>query len=371
MKQSMMTLVAVLLAAGVVNAQEAQQPSWTDTIKIKGDVRFRHEYIDDDAKDDTRTRQRVRARVGVYADVNEQVKAGIAAASGGDDPVSSNQSFDDAFTSKGLQLDKAYIDWSPVKGLDLIGGKMSKPFICVSDLVWDGDLNPEGAAVVYEVKTDAVKLMAHAGYFWLDEVSGSDDDDRMLYTGQLAMELNAGAVKLLAGAGYYSYENMKGYGLLYEADSSFGNSTESVVDADGVETLMYATEFEELEGFISASGKAGDVPVTVYGQYVVNTEADDNDTGYLAGIKLGKAKKPGQFELGYNYRDLEKDAVVGAFTDSDFRGGGTNGEGHKFQAKVAIASQWSFGATYFVNAKKPDTDDTDYNRLQLDLACKF
>jgi hypothetical protein len=368
-KKAIMALCAWIILAGMTGAQEEKQ-SWTDTVKIKGDVRFRHETIDDASKSDTRTRQRVRARVGVYADVNEQVKAGIAAASGSDDPVSSNQSLDGAFTSKGLQLDKAYVEWTPVEKLTLVGGKMSKPFICVSDLVWDGDLNPEGLSAAYALSAGMAKLMAHAGYFWIDEVSGSDDDDRMLYTGQLAVELEAGAVKLLAGASIYSYDNMKGYGLLYD-DSAFGNSTDTVVDDEGVETDVFANEYEEVEGFLKASGKAGDVPLSVYGQYVVNNEADDHDTGYLVGLSVGKAKKPGQVEVGYNYRDLEKDAVVGAFSDSDFAGGGTNGKGHKFSAKVAIARNWSFGATYFVNSKKPDTDDIDYDRLQLDLACKF
>ena len=68
---------------------------------------------------------------------------------------------------------------------------------------------------------------------------------------------------------------------------------------------------------------------------------------------------------------LLSDAVVGAFTDSDFIGGGVDGEGHKLNAKYAISKNWSLSATYFLNSKKPDTSDTDYDRLMLDLAAKF
>ena len=61
-----------------------------------------------------------------------------------------------------------------------------------------------------------------------------------------------------------------------------------------------------------------------------NDDADDLDTGYLAGFKLGKAKSKGSWQFQYQYEDLEADATLGAITDSDFMGGGTDGEGHKF-----------------------------------------
>ena len=51
----------------------------------------------------------------------------------------------------------------------------------------------------------------------------------------------------------------------------------------------------------------------------------------MAGATLGKAKDKGSWQFDYNYRDLEADAVVGAFSDSDFAGGGTGAEGHKLQ----------------------------------------
>jgi hypothetical protein len=363
-------IMVAMTAMYVGSAALAADATWAEKTKVKGDVRYRHEYIDDARKSDTRTRQRVRARAGIFADVNETLKAGIQVCSGGSDPVSSNQTLDDSFSSKGVNLDLAYFDWSLVEGLNVTGGKMKKPFITVADLVWDGDLNPEGLAISGSIGGDT-KLLANAGYLWLDENGSSDSDDRMLYTGQVAVESKMGCVSLLAGVGVYSYDNMQGYAPLVDDASGFGNSLVETVDAAGDSTFTYANDFMEVEAFVQVGFKAAGVPMKVMGQYVQNEDADSDNAGFLAGVKAGKASAPGSFEVGYNYRSLEKDAVVGALCDSDFNGGGTNGEGHKLSGKVAIAKNWSFGAAYFMNSKDPDGKNTDYDRAQFDLACKF
>ncbi|MDA3798678.1 MAG: putative porin [Kiritimatiellae bacterium] len=339
-------------------------PAWVKAITIKGDARLRFEGIDDDAKDYTRTRARVRARIGAYADANEDVNVGIRLASGSDDPASSNQTLDGAFTSKAIWLDLAYVKWDIMSsGFDFIGGKMKKPFVCVSDLVWDGDVNPEGGALTYTLDmAEGVDLGLNAGVFYIDEIK--DGDDRMLYTGQAAFNYKAEGFTVVAGGSIYYYENMKGYGPLYD-DSFFGNS--SVDDT-------FADEFTTVELFASVGTKVGKLPLTVFGQYATNTEADDDDdTGFLIGATLGKAKKQGEWQLGYDYRMLEKDAVVGVFADSDSWGGGTDGQGHRISAKYAILKNWTFGGTLFVNEYDiaSGEDKTDYLRYQIDLACKF
>ena len=53
------------------------------------------------------------------------------------------------------------------------------------------------------------------------------------------------------------------------------------------------------------------------------------NTGWIVDLKFGSATldKPWNWVLGANYRHVESDAVVDAFTDSDFGGGGTNLQG--------------------------------------------
>ena len=69
-------------------------------------------------------------------------------------------------------------------------------------------------------------------------------------------------------------------------------------------------------------------------------------------------------------RELEANAVVGAFTDSDFAGGGTDGRGHRLTAKYALSKKVCFGLTYFIDDKGLE-NSKDYHRVQADFAVKF
>lgn len=365
MKRIVLGACVVAVAAGVMSAsaaEEQQASSWADRVVVKGDLRYRHEFINQEGKS-TRVRQRIRARFGVYADVNDEVSAGIRLSTGGDDPVSGNQTLGDSFSRKGIGLDQAYFKWSPemLEGLTLTGGKMGKPWAKVSDLIWDGDLNPEGLAGNYTLKTDAVDLMGNVGGYWVTENSSSDDV--MLYGGTLAAKVKADkSMSVMVGGGFWAYENIEESGPLYD-DKFFGNSS------TGGDDPLFAHGFNIWEGFAKLSIDVG-MPMSVYADYAYNSDADDDNKGWLAGFSLGQAKAPNSFEVGYNYRRLEKDAAVGAFVDSDSWGGGTDGKGHKMYAKYAIAKNWGAQATYFVDKKGID-DGVDYKRLQLDLSCKF
>ena len=53
-------------------------------------------------------------------------------------------------------------------------------------------------------------------------------------------------------------------------------------------------------------------------------------------------------------------------------GGGTDGKGHKFSGKYALARKWSLGVTYFDGSRGVDLgNDADYQRLMLDTAFKY
>jgi len=94
------------------------------------------------------------------------------------------------------------------------------------------------------------------------------------------------------------------------------------------------------------------------------------DTAWSAGCKLGKAKKKGSWEIGYNYREIEDDAFVAELADSDFHGGGTNSKGHKIGLKYALLDNLYFGATYFNCIENRGSKD-NVDILQVDLLFKF
>ena len=116
------------LRAPQVSEPAPRPQSWVDTIKMKGDFRFRQESFDIEGRDD-RHRQRIRARNEMTAQIQDDVIVGFGLATGGDDPVSTNQTLGGGGSSKGIVLDLAYAKWAtPVDGLSIMGGKFKNPF---------------------------------------------------------------------------------------------------------------------------------------------------------------------------------------------------------------------------------------------------
>jgi len=169
---------------------------------------------------------------------------------------------------------------------------------------------------------------------------------------------------LTYGASYFDYANTKGHAAL-------GNGFEGNSNTGGV----YDFDYKLLEAFGDYSTKVGELPVSLYGDYVVNTASSvKEDTGWLVGTTLGKAKATGSSQFGYEYRDLDRDCTVGTFNDSDFVDGGTSGKGHKFSYKYQLAKNTQLAATYFcadAGLGSDDKKDDPYKRLQLDFIVKF
>jgi hypothetical protein len=113
-------------------------------------------------------------------------------------------------------------------------------------------------------------------------------------------------------------------------------------------------------------------PLLVFGNYVENQAVDDDDTGYSLGFKYGKTSNLHDWDIGYMYKRLEKDAALGLLSDSDFGGGGTDAKGHVFKGSYGLAKGIAAKFTYFINDQNISTDDPiDFKRLQLDLSFKY
>ncbi|MGA2171800.1 MAG: putative porin [Sedimentisphaerales bacterium] len=348
---------------------------WVENMKISGDLRYRYEGIDSQSKGkwtDSINRNRLRVRIGLYDKINDEVDLGFRLAGGSADPVSTNQTEEDAFSKKSIWIDQAYFDWHPkdIKGFDFIGGKMPQPFYRVggNQLIWDDDLNPEGLAVKYELPvSDSLKAYINGGGFWVGhpDTAGAADTSLWGIQGYLKNTFEDKSY-LLGGMSYYAYGNIKGQSditKLWKGTSSFFGNT-SVAGT-------YKYGYDIVEGFAEYGTQIADYPVAVYGDVARNTDAPSGKSdGWLIGTTFNRAKDPGSWQIGYNYRDLDSDAVVGQFCDSDFVGGGTNGKGHLFNFTYQLAKNFQAGLTYFLDKKKNATND-DYRRLQADLLFKF
>jgi hypothetical protein len=343
---------------------------WAENIKWSGDLRYRHESIDDDTATTKRDRNRIRARLKMNAKFNDEWDAILRLATGSSDsPTSTNQtlgdSSSDSFSSKEIWLDWAYADYHPesMPGLNVLLGKMANPFYKVgkNQLIFDGDLSPEGGATTYAWNlNDSTSAKLTGGAFWLRERSTDADTSIFGIQGLLKHKLSKDS-HLLGGVGYYDFGNIKGKSL--SGISAKGNTTSGG---------LYVNDYDILEGFGEYGFKIGNVPAAVFGNYVNNTGASTSqDTAWLIGAKYNKAKKPGSWEVSYNYRDVEKNAVVGGLNDSDFIGGGTDGIGHVFGFKYQLAENVQASLHYFMNEKNASSTKDDYRLLQADLIFKF
>jgi hypothetical protein len=340
MQAHILFVFTILLAS---NAWGMEAPSWG------GDLRYRNERIDEDSKD-ARFRNRIRARLTAKGTVQEELSYSLRLASGGTDPVSTNQSFDSGFSTKGINLDLAYLTYKTEVG-KIMAGKMKNPFYKPgkAELIWDGDLTPEGMAVHIPFHM----FFANLGYFWTEERSTAPDST--LHGAQIGLDHKGDFLGVIFGFSYYDYLRLKGQSPLFDATDSFGNSTVSG---------NYKNDFNLVEAFLEVSLKTK-LPVKFFADFVKNTEGGNNDTGYLAGLSVGK-----KIKFSYNYRKVEKDAVVGVFTDSDFAGGGTDHKGHELGLSLSPTKATKFALSHFMN-KTAILNGKDYHRSMLDFSLKF
>jgi hypothetical protein len=341
---------------------------WVQNIKINGDFRYRFDSINEDGQED-RIRNRIRARLGITGKVNDEfdvilrIATAEPIANDKGNPIATTQTLDDAFSEKPIWLDQAYFKWSPKNtGLNVFGGKMANPFYraCNNQLIYDDDLQLEGIAAKY---TRAIgendEIFINGGGFWINEVSDGADTSLFGVQGGLKHPFG-GKSTLTGGAGFYDYGNIEGSGAL------IGSGFQGNSNSGG----RYISEYDIADVFCEYSFTLGKTPTTVFADYVKNTSASTSeDTGWLVGGKYGKCKDPGSWELSYDYRDIEVDAVLGAFNFSEFDGGGTNGKGHMVGCTYQLARNLQGALSCFLDEK--GDDEHDYDRLVADLTFKF
>lgn len=379
--------------------EESSVPEWVKNIKIKGDFRFRYQYqnFEDAVKDDTleRNRLRYRARLGLEAKVNDWAKVNFGIASGsyeskitadqlaagddikaslGQDGRSTNQTFDDFFSHKPLWIDYAYAEFTPWSWLTLTGGKMKNPFHTASELIWDGDITPEGAAFQFKYAViDELSLLANAGIFILDEVKALDDP--MMAVVQIGAAVKVSDFDATATLSYYDPMN------LMNAETNTG---------EGTKMLGYIKQgyyWKNIAAALDASytieekyqiGLMGEITANIYdlNKDALGAKADDN-FAFFVGLKGGtKALKDlGDFQSSISYRQLGISSWIPFLIDADPLDGNVNAEGIKFDIKAGLYKNFSAAATlnyFWTLDKKFNSDKTNKDLvLQLDLNYKF
>ncbi|MBF0407386.1 MAG: putative porin [Candidatus Riflebacteria bacterium] len=371
------------------NAGEKKSESWTDSSKVAGDYRVRYDQIYYPGwvpSLENYGRWRVRLRLGFDTIINKDTDFKVRFSTSEDrnvgmqgNPTSTNLTFTNVASKKPVFIDVGQLVFrsSDVKGLLLMLGKFETPFHAPggTDLLWDRDLTLEGGAVKYENKNGDWNFSSVLGGFVLMERRNSNDSN--MFGGQVAFKHTNHERKhnVVFGAGYYGFNRTKGRQVFdWQGENrNYGNTK----NADN----LYIYDYKEAECFVETTWEAGSVkrvmPVSLFGNIVKNLDSEvDDNKGWLLGVSVGKLSKPGDYAFKYDYRMLEKDAVVGAITDSDSLGGGTNGKGRRFSIERQTMKNVTLKASYFdnvINISDEDTNNRNYKlkRLQMEVQTKF
>lgn len=343
----------------VAEVKSTEHENWADRITLSGDMRYRAEYIDERDKE-VRNRHRLRLRLKASTQINERLNIGFSLVSGGDNPTSANQTLDGSFTTKDFLLDQAFFDYKLSDQFNLIGGKFSHPIYKPgkTQILWDNDAMPEGLALKFNNDGWKGNLFGYA----VEENSSADDV--LLFGGQLNKTFDFdGGSHLIAGVSYYDYQELQGSSPFYDGEPK-GNT----LDSNG----LIANDFNIFEASLEYKTKIANQPLSVFGTYVENMEADDLNSGYAVGFDLGKVTDPGTWHLNYSYMDIDADAVYALFNDSNFGNGDTDTKGHVLRGGYGLYKNTSLIFAYFSNeVRKDQVNNADYDRLQVDFMLKF
>jgi len=399
-------------------------PEWVDRMHWEGDLRVRYQQDryatgnDLPAQFDVfygfptgtttntsenRDRYRLRARLGLTAKISSMVSAGVRIVTGNNsDPVSTNQTLGNNEQKYSLWLDQAYLKLEPTEWLSALGGRMPNPWFH-TDLVWDADLNFDGFAANARYRFDERRsVYLTAGVFPIQDVAPSTTvkaKSKWLYGVQAGADVTAlSGSKARFGVALYDYRNVEGIpdtavGLLdYTATQPQSRQKGNSVFREGVtDVYKLSSKFKELNLTAQLDIANFDpTHVILTADYVRNIGFDEDEIrqrtnlastntvynkktlGYQLQATVGRPKiqDRGDWQASIGYRYLERDAVLDAFTDSDFRLGGTDNKGY------FLGGQYGLDRNTWLSLKWMSADGISALRygvdvFQLDLNARF
>ncbi len=380
-------------------AKPGSVPAWVRSLEWDGDLRTRYQYDDYDSGNapagffthindtnrlrvntppatttEDRTRFRVRARAGLTAKVDEHWSAGLRLTTGStSDPISSNQTLGNYGNRFTVAFDRAYVRGKR-GNFSAVLGRFGNPWFS-TDLVWANDLGFDGLALHWTPElTPEWQGFATLGAMPIQEVELSRED-KWLYGLQAGVTRHGTAERMGArfGLAYYHYDNVVGevstpntsdreYTAVQFAQK--GNTYYNI-SADPARPVLLglASEYRLVNvtgqvDFPVANGKR----VVLTGDYVRNIGFDrarvservgrdvaPETTGYQIRAAFGtpEMKNAHDWQASMAYKRLERDAVVDAYTDGDFRLGGTDAKGYILGLSYGVGKNTAASIRYF------------------------
>jgi hypothetical protein len=374
-------------------------------LKLYGDARVRYENrwgnVDTPAANNSRRRERNRYRVRVGAEYTftDNFKAGLQLETS-NNSTSTNVTMGDDFpgmsqkTTDGAFIGLAYLQYSPWRWLTLTGGKQKNPFVN-TDMVWDGDINPEGVAEQMKWTVGQFELPLNFGQFIYtdnDELvaSGVNNVDTWMLGFQFAPRWNFAPKSYVEIAPtFYAYANNARTGAaggLYNGGATapaIGGAQVNDLNIVDIPVNVVIPVWERPLKFsadvavnLSADDRASNAGAAL-------SAFDDEGLAWRAGVTYGENKVKGDWSIGAFWQQTELFALDDNINDSDIFDGGLNMQGYAVKAAYNFTDfltgtvTWNQGwkldddiATTGING---DTvaNKSDYTLLQVDLSWKF
>lgn len=373
-------------------------------IRFSGDLRFRTETFRNQGFDALtepadRNRLRIRVRLGLDGTIDKHFDWGLRLASGiFTDPITTNQSLTDFFERKPFALERAFIRYdskTDTVGVQLVAGKF-EPTFRRTQMVWDDDLNVEGASEAIYFKTKSplrqIKLVAFELPF--NEVSGGKDG--VLYGGQMQTDWQfSHVVSANVNLSYYDWNHpdqiigllgaattqvnggiQNGAGVTGNQNGSLGTTNRIIRNAAGT-PIGFLAGFNLVDVLGNLTWQAsGRFPVTFTFDYVHNAtgRVRDEKDAYWVGGQVGQTKEKGDWMFGYYFTRIEQDAVLVPFNFSDILA--SNSRAHMptvaYQIANSVTFQWSGLFSQRANKVVLTSPDNRYlSRMQFDVIYKF
>jgi polyhydroxyalkanoate synthesis regulator phasin len=353
-----------------------------------------------------------RFRFGLDAQLGNAFTLDARVSSGSTSPVSANQQLGTYGQRWFLGVDRAGLLWNPTfasgtQELDLRFGRFANPFVTYNELVWDVDLGFEGASATYALdlfRTDAPlpsrTVFVTAGAFPLQSLGQlqgdltSEVNSKWLYGAQIGGEVPYGdGHRVRLSFAYYDFVRITG--VENPPDGTIDNFTAPPFFQKGNTVFDISNSTDPTVNLFALAGKyreananvlwdvAGFGPnrVILGADFVKNLGWNEQDVfnrtgqliaprviGWEVGIEVGRPTlvATGQWRAFFSYKSVQRDAVVDAFTDSDFHLGGTDARGYIVGFDVGLSTRMGLRLRY-LSANAIDGPPLGIDVLQLDL----
>jgi len=257
----------------------------------------------------------------------------------------------------------------------LDAGKFAFPWYR-TPMTFDGDVNPEGFAQTLsrDLKSSVLTNITLVGFqLPINEVSGGPDS--FIFGGQIQAQFRLGSKARLGlyGAGL---NTLRMDPLAVAASGrvtgifvgSLPNSNTLKRNANGVVT-GYAYKFAYLDTIMKLDlDTSRRFPVTILFDFVNNVRGPRERSGYWAEAIFGRQKETKDWQFGYTFARIEKDAVVSAFNESDIRSS-TNVLQHKLLVGYMFHGSVQSQFTAYIGKLANPQDNPELVPIGVRAAC--